>query len=108
MSRYSRQAGKRYEREIADTLRRLGFSVRRNLDQHGADKRDILGIPGLHLEVKGGRQVGPLRLMREAEEEAGDRVPVLLLRPFGTRKVYVMLNLEDILRARDCIESALS
>ena len=49
----SRAKGARGERELAEILRCYGFSARRGQQYRGgADSPDVMGLPGIHIEVK--------------------------------------------------------
>lgn len=53
MGKYSRDKGKRGEREVAAILRAYGYDGKRG-QQHkgGADSPDVVGLSGVHIEVK--------------------------------------------------------
>ena len=50
----SRDKGKRGEREVAKILQTAGFPARRTVQYNGrpGTAADVVGIPGLHIEVK--------------------------------------------------------
>lgn len=49
----SKQKGNRGERELASLLRLYGYDARRGLQyQSGQIEADVVGIPGVHIEVK--------------------------------------------------------
>ena len=49
----SREKGKRGELEVANILRGYGYDVRRGQQFSGANgDADVVGLPGIHLEVK--------------------------------------------------------
>lgn len=53
MGKYSRDKGKRGEREIATILRERGYDAHRGQQYHGGgDSPDVVGLPGVHIEVK--------------------------------------------------------
>ena len=55
MGKAEREKGKAGEREIAHILQAAGFDGARRTAQHcgrSGDASDVVGIPGLHLEVK--------------------------------------------------------
>jgi Holliday junction resolvase len=77
MGRSQREKGKRGEREFADLLQDHGFHARRDgrLDDdldHDAD--------GYHFEVKRRETLALPAWSRQAEQDAGDRVPVVAYR----------------------------
>lgn len=53
MGRKSREKGKLGEREVAALLREYGYEARRGVQYHGGpDSPDVIGLPGIHIEVK--------------------------------------------------------
>ena len=53
MGKASRDKGKRGERELASILRDYGYDARRGQQYCGTHgDADVIGIPGIHIEVK--------------------------------------------------------
>ena len=53
MGKTSRDKGKRGEREVASLLRSYGYDTHRGQQYHGGkDSPDVVGLPGIHIEVK--------------------------------------------------------
>ena len=53
MAKASREKGKRGEREFAALCRENGYDARRSQQfMGGADSADVVGLPGIHVEVK--------------------------------------------------------
>lgn len=99
MGRKSREKGKRGEREVAQFLREHGHDGRRGQQYNGSDgSADVVGLPGIHIEVK---RVETLRLresMEQAKADARDgEIPTVWHRKNGERWV-VILDAEDFLR----------
>ena len=96
--------GKHGEREAAKYLRSLGFDCRRG-QQHagGPESPDVVGIPGIHIEVKFGVKGMDLgtKLLDEAcvqsAGEAADNEPfcVLWKRP-RTRQWLLTVGCDDL------------
>lgn len=91
MPKNSRQKGKRGELEVAAILRDLGFPEARRSVQHSgrpavegaAGAGDLLGIAGVHLEVKHRERYGRAELQQWLErttEDAGPDVPLVIHR----------------------------
>lgn len=83
MSLRSRRKGKQGEREAAALLRSLGFDGCRRGQQFagGQDSPDVVGISGLHLEIKRVEALNIHAAMRQSiSESAWDEVPVVLHR----------------------------
>lgn len=79
----SRTKGKVGEREAAQALRELGFAnSRRGVQFHGGpDSPDVVGIPGVHIEVKRVERLNIDAAMAQARRDAGvDSVPVVMHR----------------------------
>lgn len=73
MGRMSRQKGKVGEREVAELLRSHGFPARRGVQfAGGPDSPDVVGLPGVHVEVK---RTESLRLYPALEQAMQDRKP---------------------------------
>lgn len=104
MGRFSRMKGKRGERKTAEELREVfpEFSekIRRGLQARlGHDEPDILGIPGVHVEVKTGKQPNPRAALQQAIRDAreGDRgVPVAVIRD-DRKEPFAILRWSDFL-----------
>lgn len=73
----SRSKGARGEREVRDVLKALGVHARR--DGRLDDDLDH-GLEGYHLEVKRRERYEIDSWVEQAEEDAGDRVPVVVFR----------------------------
>lgn len=78
----SRTKGKTAERELANLLgHRLGLSLERNLDQWRSGGFDLLGLPGVALEVKRCETVALKQWWNQTLSQAGrDLIPVLAYR----------------------------
>lgn len=48
----SREKGKRGEREFASVCRENGYDCRRGQQFSGIEGEDVVGLPGIHIEVK--------------------------------------------------------
>ena len=95
----SREKGKRGELEAAKILRQYGFACRRGQQYNGADgSADVVGLPGMHLEIK---RVERLDLYGAMAQAIGDARAGELPAVFH-RKNYcdwlVTMRLEDWIR----------
>lgn len=62
--------GKRGELELAAKLREYGFTSRRGVQYNGADgSADVIGLPGIHIEVK---RVEKLNICEAVKQAQGD------------------------------------
>ena len=82
MSKFSRDKGKRGEREIALVLREHGFEARRGQQYCGANgDADVIGVPGLHIEVKRTEKFRMYEALDQARNDAiEDELPVVFTR----------------------------
>ena len=78
-----KQKGKRGELEIAELMRGYGYSEARRSAQYcgKAGDGDVVGVDGLHIEVKFREQVSDEKFLQQAEGDArkGD-LPLVLYR----------------------------
>nr|DAT31379.1 MAG TPA: hypothetical protein [Caudoviricetes sp.] len=82
MSKFSRDKGKRGEREVALILREHGFEARRGQQYCGANgDADVVGVPGLHIEVKRTEKFRMYEALDQAINDAReDELPVVFTR----------------------------
>jgi len=83
MGRGQREKGKRGERQAARAITEaIGVQCRRGVQyQGGAESADLQAeIPGVHWEVKFVEREAVRQWMRQAVEDAGDGVPVVVHR----------------------------
>lgn len=94
----SKRKGKCGELDAKDVLSRLfGRDVRRSVQYSGADgDADLVGLPGVHVEVKRSESFRMWDALDQAKADAkGGRVPVVLHRK-NRRDWVVILELEDL------------
>lgn len=94
----SNQKGKRGEREAARVLRDLGFNARRGRQYKGTpESPDVIieELPGVHVEVKRKETFSPEKSLAKAEEDAGDKWPVVLHRK--NNKPWIAVVRPDLL-----------
>ncbi len=76
MGRASREKGAVAEREAAALIRTFGFDANRDSDRH-----DLYhNVPGVHFEVKRAERLVLPDWTRQAEQDAGDQVAVVMYR----------------------------
>ena len=90
--KHSREKGKRGEREAARALTEvLGLPARRGQQYDGTEGKDVVTVPGLHVEVK---RVESLRLypaIEQAKRDAADgEVPIVLHRKNGREWLLIV------------------
>ena len=79
---HSLNKGKRAEREIAKLLGDLLGTPCRRSQQHagGTDSADVVGIDGLHIEVKHQERMRLYEWIAQAENDCGGNLPVVMHR----------------------------
>lgn len=89
----SRQKGARGEREWRDELRARGYTARRGQQYNGLDGEDVVCeelSSRFHFEVKRTECLSLYDAMKQAERDAGERVPVVAHRRNGQEWVVIM------------------
>lgn len=108
MGRAQRDKGKRGERELAQLLREHGYDdAHRGVQyQGGPQSPDVVGMPGVHLEVKRTERPRIYDYMGQAIRDAGDgEIPVVAHRQNGKRWLAI-LPFEDFVEMRRKIDGA--
>ena len=95
MGKFSRDKGKRGERATANELRDVfpDLSIKRGLQSRdgGAEVPDVVGIPGLHIEVKTGKLPNPRAALAQAKKDCRDlTLPVAVIRDDRQKPFMVM------------------
>lgn len=78
----SREKGKRGELDAAKALRKYGYDTRRGQQYSGASgDPDVVGLPGVHLEVKRVEKLNISNAMQQSIRDARDgELPVVMHR----------------------------
>lgn len=95
----SRQKGKRAELELASILRSAGFEAKRGVQyQGGPDSPDVVGLPGVHVEVKHVEKLNIFDAMDQSRRDTGVcELPIVAHRK--NRKPWlVTMDLDDWLK----------
>lgn len=92
----SREKGKRGEREIAAILKAHGYDARRGQQFCGANgDADVVGLAGIHIEVKRTEKLKLYEALEQARADARDgELPVVMHRKNGHEWVVIQ-PLED-------------
>lgn len=81
MGKTSRDKGKRGEREVAGLLRSYGYDARRGVQYHGGeDSPDVVGLKGMHIEVKRTETLRLYDALSQSKADAGDDMPIVIHR----------------------------
>ena len=94
----SRAKGKAAELEVAHILQSYGYDTHRGQQYHGGpDSPDVVGIDGLHIEVKRVERLDLDAAMEQSIRDAGEgEVPVVIHR--RSRKLWkVTMLLSDFM-----------
>ena len=99
MGKMSREKGKRGEREVANILKEHGYDAKRGVQYQGSpDSPDVVGLPGVHIEVKRVEAFNLYKALEQSKDDSGDgEMPVVVHRKNGKDWVAV-LSLEDFLK----------
>lgn len=100
MSGMQRRKGTRAEQQVATLYREQGIDCARVPNSGGLDtKGDLVGVPGVHVEVKCAGTVRILEWLRQAEAEAPEGMsPAVHFRQSSRSRStgwYVALPLDD-------------
>ena len=91
MGKMSREKGKRGERQVAALFREYGFDAHRGQQYHGgSDSPDVVGVPGLHIEVKRTERLNLYDALAQAKRDAGEDLPVVIHRKNDSEWVTIM------------------
>ena len=92
----SREKGKRGEREFALTMREHGYDTRRGHQFSGANgDADVVGLPGIHCEVKRNEHLNVYDAIAQAKHDARDgELPCVFWRKNNCNWLVTM-ELED-------------
>lgn len=94
----SKQKGKRAELEVAALLRSHGYDAKRGVQYKGGqDSPDVLGLDGVHIEVKHVERLNIHEAMAQADRDSGGNVPIVVHRRNRTPWLVTM-HIEDFLR----------
>ena len=95
----SREKGALGERQVARILREHGYDARRGQQFCGANgDADVVGLPGIHIEVKRVERLNIDNAMEQSKNDARDgEMPVVIHRKNG-KKWLVTMSIDDFLK----------
>ena len=98
MGKMSREKGKRGERELAKMLREYGYDCRRGQQFCGTNgDADVIGLPGIHIEVKRTERLSIYDAMDQAKRDKKiGEIPVVMHRKNNCEWLAI-LRLEDFM-----------
>ena len=95
MGKSQREKGKRGEREVASILRYFGYDSRRGVQYKGGeDSPDVIGLPGIHIEVKRTERLDLYGALAQSIGDAGENMPIVIHRKNNSKWVVIQ-PLED-------------
>ena len=101
MGKLSREKGKRGERMFAEICRKHGYTKARRSVQYcgkAGTAADVVGLPGIHVEVKNVENLNVRKALEQAEEDnqaaGGKKLPLVAWKKNRQKWVAVM-DLED-------------
>ena len=91
----SKRKGAAGEREFANYCKDRGYDVRRTAQYNGKEldsKADVIGIPGIHIEVKRVEQLNIHKAMDQAVRDSKNdsEIPIVAHRKNGTKWLITM------------------
>lgn len=94
----SNAKGKAGERELARVLRSYGIDAHRGVQYHGGpDSPDVIGLDGIHIEVKRTEELRLYQAMEQSIRDSGDgEIPAVFHRR-NNKGWLVILRLEDFM-----------
>ena len=94
----SNQKGKRGERELASKLRDYGYDTRRGQQYSGIEGQDVVGLPGIHVEVKRVERLQLYDSILQARRDATEgKIPAVFHRK-NNCPWLVVLSLDDFMQ----------
>lgn len=98
--RFSKEKGKRFERELARALRSYGYEARRSAQYNGktGEAADLLGMPGLHIEAKHCEKMRLYDWYDQAKRDASGTgyIPIVVHRQ-NNKETLVTMSLEHFI-----------
>lgn len=101
---HSKRKGAAGERELAAALNDLlGTDCRRGRQYHGLEGKDVVGLPGVHVECKRTETLRLREALAQSVRDAGEgEVPVVCHRSNGQEWI-VVCRLADLVRLAQAI-----
>lgn len=100
MSKFSRDKGKRFEREVAHMFRTYGYDVHRSAQYKGntGQAADVEGVPYLHIEAKHQERMRLYEWVQQsvtdAEAEGADNLPIVIHKE-NNKPILVTMTFDD-------------
>jgi Holliday junction resolvase len=73
----SKQKGARGEREFSKVCREYGYEARRGQQYNGIEGEDVVGLPGIHIEVKRVERLNIEEAMSQSKTDSQGNIPIV-------------------------------
>jgi len=73
----SKRKGKRGELDFAKFCREQGYDVRRGQQYNGLEGEDVVGLPGIHVEVKRVERLNIYDAIAQSKRDARGKIPIV-------------------------------
>jgi Holliday junction resolvase len=73
----SKRKGAAGEREFAKVCREHGYDCRRGQQYNGLEGEDVVGLPGVHIEVKRVERLNIEEAMAQSKADAQGKIPIV-------------------------------
>ena len=94
----SKSKGKRGEREFARLCRDNGYDARRGQQYSGIEGEDVVGLPGIHIEVKRVERLNLYDAMSQSKGDSKDgEIPIVAHRKNNCNWLITM-NADDFFK----------
>lgn len=98
MGKASREKGKRGERLFAKLLREHGYDAKRGVQYQGSpDSPDVVGLPGVHTEVKFVEKLNLHSAMEQSKRDAGEDEMPIVAHKRSREEWLVTMRFEDFI-----------
>lgn len=109
MGKMSRNKGKRGEREIAAKLRDAGYSARRSQQFCGVNgDADVVGLPGIHIEVKRTERAMLYDWMAQAKADAREGERPVIFHRRNDHKWLAIMDMDDWIEIYNAYEQEIN
>lgn len=97
MGRAEREKGKRFERDVANWLKKNGFEKAMRSAQHSGkagDAADVVGLPGIHIECKAVERPAVYDWIHQALRDSSGtgNIPIVIWKQNGKRWLVIMVG----------------
>lgn len=90
----SRKKGKRGELEFSKVCREHGYEARRGQQYNGIEGDDVVGLPGIHIEVKRVESLNIEKAMSQSKADAKGDIPIVAHRK-NNHEWLITMRAED-------------